>query len=419
MDTFVIEGLGRLNGEVAIGGAKNSVLKLMAATVLAPGTYVLSNVPRISDVEWMADVMVALGMTVEWEKEDQLVITSSEEITPEAPYHLVERMRASTSLIGALLSRCGVARVAMPGGDDFGTRPIDMHLDGLTALGAHFELDHGTIVGSCERLVGARIVLEYPSVGATENLLLAAVRAEGVTTIHNAAREPEIADLSAFLNRMGANIVGAGSTTITVTGVATLSAVSHEVIPDRVEAATFLCAVGAAGGELLLRGARAEHMQLLVAKLGEMGVRVAPDAGGIWASASGRARSTSVSTLPYPGIATDYLPMLISVLSTADGISFATENLFQGRFRYTGELARMGADIRVEGHHMAVRGVDTLSGAPVRAFDIRAGGALVVAALGAEGQTTIFGAGHLDRGYSDLDSKLTAIGAKCWRASES
>ncbi|HKY14565.1 MAG TPA: UDP-N-acetylglucosamine 1-carboxyvinyltransferase, partial [Microthrixaceae bacterium] len=378
-----------LSGEVRISGAKNSALKLMAATVLAPGRYVLSNVPRISDVEWMGEVLTALGTTIEWTDEHTLVVHSGEDLVPEAPYELVERMRASTALLGPLLARCGEARVAMPGGDDFGSRPINLHLAGLEALGAKLELSHGTIVGTAGRLTGARIVLEYPSVGATENLMLAATRAFGTTVIDNAAREPEIADLAAFVNRMGAKVIGAGSPTITVEGVDELSAVAHEVIPDRVEAATFLAAVGVAGGEIALLGARDDHMAQLVRKLGEMGLRTSPDGSGLWAMGSGRLRAANVATLPYPGIATDYLPMLVAMLSVADGTSFATENLFGGRFRYVGELARMGADIDVDGHHLVVRGVEWLSGAPVRAFDIRAGAALVVAGMRAEGETVV------------------------------
>lgn len=411
MDQMIVRPGGPLSGEVPISGAKNSVLKLMVATVLAPGRFVIRNVPRISDVDWMAETLVALGLDVEWTEAQTLTIDSTGDIVPEAPYHLVEQMRASTALLGALLARCGEARIAMPGGDDFGDRPIDMHLQGLQELGAEIELSHGNIVATAPVLSGARVVLEYPSVGATENLLLAATRAKGVTVIENAAREPEIADLGAFVNRMGAKVVGAGSSTITVTGVESLHSVEHEVIPDRVEAATYLTILGAAGGELLLRGARAADLQLLIAKLGEVGLRISPDAAGIWAMASGRPAAVDLATLPYPGIATDYLPMLIALLSVADGTSFATENLYQGRFRYVGELTRMGANIRVESHHMAVRGVERLSGAPVRAFDIRAGAALVVGAFAAEGETTIHDAHHLDRGYQDMVERLRAVGA--------
>ena len=314
MDEMIVRPGGPLSGEIPISGAKNSVLKLMVATVLAPGRFVIRNVPRISDVDWMAETLVALGLDVDWSEPQTLVIDSTGTITPEAPYRLVEQMRASTALLGALLARCGEARIAMPGGDDFGDRPIDLHLQGLQELGADIELSHGNIVATTSGLTGARVVLEYPSVGATENLLLAATRATGITVIENAAREPEIVDLAAFVNRMGARVVGAGSSTITITGVDELHSVEHEVIPDRVEAATYLTILGAARGEVLLRGARANDLQLLIGKLGEMGMRISPDAAGIWAMASSRPTSVDLATLPYPGIATDYLPMLIALL---------------------------------------------------------------------------------------------------------
>jgi UDP-N-acetylglucosamine 1-carboxyvinyltransferase len=383
----------------------------MAATVLAPGTYTLSNVPHISDVEWMGDVLKAIGLDVELTDAGQLIVESGEDITPEAPDELVERMRASTALIGPLLARCGEARVAMPGGDDFGVRPIDFHLGGLEALGATFELSHGTIVGHADRLIGSRVVLEYPSVGATESVLLAAVLAEGKTVIDNAAREPEIADLAAFLNRMGGKVIGAGSPTIEIEGVKELHPADHEVIPDRLEAATFLAAVGAAGGEVVIEGARQDHMSQLVRKFGEMGLRISPDTDGLWVMSKERPRPISVATLPYPGVATDYLPLLMPLLAIADGTSFATENLFGGRFRYLGELARMGARLDVDGHHVVVEGVEWLSGASVRALDVRAGAGMVIAGLRAEGETIVRDSEHIDRGYHDLAGRLTSLGA--------
>jgi UDP-N-acetylglucosamine 1-carboxyvinyltransferase len=416
VSSLIVRPGAPLHGDVPIRGAKNSVLKLMVATVLAPGRHVLRNVPRISDVEWMGEVLSALGTEISWDDRHTLVIDTGEEVVPEAPYELVERMRASTALLGPLLARCGEARIAMPGGDDLGSRPINLHLGGLEALGASFELSHGTIVGRAARLVGTRVVLEYPSVGATENLMLAATRARGTTVIDNAAREPEIADLAAFVNRMGAKVLGAGSPTIEVEGVDELRPVTHEVVPDRIEAATYLAATAVAGGEVVLAGARDDHMAQLLRKVGEMGVRTSPDSRGVWVMGPDRMRAADVATLPYPGIATDYLPMLVAMLSVADGTSFATENLFGGRFRYVGELARMGADIDVDGHHLVVHGVEWLSGAPVRAFDIRAGAALVVAGLRAEGETRIHGAEHIDRGYECLAERLSELGASVARA---
>ena len=408
---LLVRRSGPLRGEVTISGAKNSALKLMAACVLAEGRYVLRNVPDISDVTHMSSLIEAMGLTTRRREDRALEIIRGPDVVPEAPYELVERFRASSAVLGALLASVGEARVAMPGGDDFGSRPIDMHLASLEALGAEFELEHGVIVGRAPQLTGAEVVLEYPSVGATENLLMAAVRAKGRTTIRNAAREPEIADLAAFLNRMGARILGAGSPTIDVDGVDELRAVEHTVIPDRIEVATFLAALASAGGEITLRGARADHVDLLIEKMGRMGVRISPEQDGLWAMASGRPKAVDIATLPYPGLATDYLPLLVAVLVLADGTSYATENVFAGRFRYIGELARLGAQVRVDGHHLVIDGVGRLSGAPVRAVDIRAGAAMVIAALRADDQTMIYDAVHIDRGYERFVEKLAGLGA--------
>jgi UDP-N-acetylglucosamine 1-carboxyvinyltransferase len=402
---------GPLEGTIAVSGAKNSVLKLLAATTLASGEYLLHNVPDISDVTWMSEVLVRMGMVVERTAPHDLRIVHGADLEPEAPYELVERMRASIVVLGPLLARYGTARVALPGGDDFGSRPIDMHLKALEQLGATFEFSHGYIEGRADLLTGTQILLEFPSVGATENTLMAAVLAKGTTVIDNAAREPEIADLAAFLNRMGAKVLGAGSSTIQIEGVEELHSVEHTVIPDRVEAATFLAALGIAGGELMLEGARADHMDMLITKLGDMGMRISPDSAGLWAMAPERLRAVDVSTLPYPGLATDYKPLLVAMLATADGVGIVTENLFAGRFRYVDELVRMGADIRTESHHAVVRGKPMLSGAPVRAPDIRAGAALAVAGLRARGETVVYDAGHLDRGYERFVEKLVGVGA--------
>ncbi|MGH9165225.1 MAG: UDP-N-acetylglucosamine 1-carboxyvinyltransferase [Acidimicrobiales bacterium] len=411
MDRFVIRPGPALSGTVTVGGAKNSVLKLLAATLLAEGTHVLTNVPRIGDVETMCDLLVAMNLSVERDG-TRLTVHRPAEICPEAPYELVERMRASIAVLGPLLASVGRARVSMPGGDDFGTRPVDDHLGGLEALGARFELSHGVIEGRCDRLLGTRVLLEVPSHTATDTILMAAVLAKGTTVIDNAAREPEVADLAAFLNRMGARITGGGSSTVEVEGVDGLTPVEHEVIADRVEAATYLAAVGMAGGEITIEGARPDHMDMLVHKLGEMGLRTSPTGHGLWAFAPGRLASTDVSTLPYPGVATDYKPLIVAMLSVADGVGIVTENLFgANRFGYVAELVRMGADIRIQGHHAVVRGTARLSGAPVKAPDLRAGAALVLAGLGAEGETTVSGASHVLRGYEDLAGKLRSLGA--------
>lgn len=400
-----------LEGEIPASGAKNSVLKLMAAAVLAPGTTVVHNVPRITDVDVMVELLRALGCRVDLGGETA-TIEVGDECEAEAPYELVERMRASIVVLGPLVARFGRARVALPGGDDFGPRPIDMHLKGLEALGVHIVARHGYVEATAEHLLGADILLEYPSVGATENLMMAAVLAKGRTTIDNAAREPEIADLAAFLTRMGALIEGAGSSTIVIEGVERLEPVEHTVIPDRIEVATYLAALAVAGGELTITGARADHMEMLIAKLGEMGMRISPDSSGLWAYAPGRLRAVDVATLPYPGLATDYKPFLMSILAVADGVGIISENVFgAGRFRYVDELRRMGADIRTEAHHAVVRGVERLSGAPVRAHDIRAGAAMVVAGLGADGETIVSDDGHIARGYVDLAARLASVGA--------
>ena len=411
---LVVTGGGPLEGTIRVGGAKNSALKLMAATLLAEGTYRLANVPRITDVALMAELLRATGTRVGWDETGDapvLVIDVPAVIEPVAPYELVEQFRASIVVLGPMLARCGEARVALPGGDDFGPRPIDMHVRGLAELGAEFETRHGYIHATAPTLLGARVLLEFPSVGATENLLMAAVRAKGTTVIDNAAREPEIADLCEMLNKMGARIEGSGSSTLLIDGVEELHSAAHTVIPDRIEAATYLAALGIAGGELTVEGARHDHMAMLCQKLGEMGMRISPDAGGIWALAGRRLRASDCSTLPYPGLATDFKPFLVALLATAEGEGIVTENLFSGRFRYVDELRRMGADIRTDSHHAVVRGVERLSGAPVKAHDIRAGAALVIAGLAADGETVVSEAQHVARGYDDLAAKLRGVGA--------
>ncbi len=396
---------------VKVAGAKNSVLKLLAATVLAEGDFVFHNVPHIVDVEIMCDLLVSMGVDTKRDGGD-LAVHRSSDLVPEAPYELVERMRASIVVLGPLLARFGRAKVSLPGGDNFGTRPIDMHLRGLEAMGASFDMVHGDIEARCDRLLGARIVLEFPSHTATDNLLMAAVLAKGTTTIENAAREPEVADLAAMLNRMGARVVGAGTSTIEVEGVDELRAVEHTVIPDRIEAATWCAAVGIAGGEVTIEGARPDHMDMVIQKMADMGVRISPSSSGLWASGDGDLRATDVATLPYPGIATDYKPMLVAMLSVADGSGIVTENIFHdNRFAYVAELNRMGADIRTEAHHAVVRGVERLSGAKVKAHDVRAGVAVVLAGLVAEGETEVHDVFHIDRGYEDFAGKLRSLGA--------
>jgi len=420
VDRFVMRPSGPLQGNVHVNGAKNSVLKLMAACLLAPGLHRLDNVPVISDVAIMSDVLRAMGAGVHHEGHGpmgNLEIEIPDHVTPVAPYELVEKMRASIVVLGPLLARYGAARVSMPGGDDFGYRPIDFHLSAFEELGASFVAEHGYVDGHCDRLIGARIVLQFPSHTATDNILMGAVLAKGTTIIENAAREPEIADLASMLTEMGAHIQGAGTSRIEIEGVDELAPADHRAIPDRVEAATFVAAVGLAGGEVLVEGARPEHMEMLLEKLREMGMDCTPTGTGLLVAAHGRLRSVDIATLPYPGVATDYKPLLVTMLSVASGVAIVSENLFAGRFRYIDELRRMGAEIRTEGHHAIVRGVPRLSGAPVRAPDIRAGAALVLAGLAAEGVTDVSGAEHIDRGYEDLEGRLRSIGADIERVS--
>ncbi len=411
-----------LSGSVEAGGAKNSVLKLMAACLLAEGTHVLENVPRITDVDIMADVLRALGCSVERTAERQLIVDTpaTDQLIPVAPYELVEKMRASIVVLGPLLARCGTARVSMPGGDDFGSRPIDIHIAGLTSMGVTFGTTHGYVEGEATdatgRLVGAHLVLEYPSHTATDNLLMAAALAKGTTVIDNAAREPEVADLAAMLIAMGASVRGAGTSRIVIDGAERLTPVRHRVISDRVVTATYLLAPALAGGSVTVVDGRPEHMEMLLAKLRSMGMDVSFGPSGLTATSPGRLKAVDVATLPYPGVATDYKPFLVTALSVAEGVSIVSENLFEGRFRYVDELRRMGADIRTEGHHAVVRGVERLSGAPVKAPDIRAGAALVLAGLVADGETIISGVEHIERGYDDLVGTLQSLGAGVtWR----
>jgi UDP-N-acetylglucosamine 1-carboxyvinyltransferase len=415
MQQFTVRPAGRLRGEISVQGAKNSVLKLMAASLLAEGTTRIENVPRITDVEIMAEVLTAIGAEVRRDETGAVLVTAPAVCTPVAPYELVEKMRASIVVLGPLLARHHFARVSLPGGDDFGSRPIDIHLRALTELGAEFTTEHGYVEGRCDRFVGARVVLEYPSHTATDNILAAAVLAKGTTVIENAAREPEVTDLAALLTAMGARIAGAGTSRIEVEGVDELHPAAHRAVADRVEAATFLAAAAIAGGEVHVRGAHHEHMDMYLEKLGAMGVGIEPTATGITVHSAGRPVAVDVSTLPYPGVATDYKPLLVTILAVASGVAIVSENIYAGRFRYVDELRRMGADIRTEGHHAVVRGVERLSGAPVRAPDIRAGAALVLAGLVAEGETLVSGVEHIDRGYEDFDGKLRTLGADITR----
>jgi UDP-N-acetylglucosamine 1-carboxyvinyltransferase len=395
----------------------------MAATLLTDGRYLLTNAPVIVDVDIMADLLTAVGLRITFhpapagEVGQHIEIVNSGAITPVAPFELADRIRASVNLVGPLLGRCGEIDIALPGGDDFGGRPIDMHLRGLEAMGATFDVTADGIIGRASRLQGADIDFDFPSVGATENILMAAVVASGVTTIRNAAREPEIVDLCNMLRKMGCRIEGIGTSTLVVTGVehATLQAVTHEVVTDRVQAATYIAAVAMCGGTVHVGRAVAEHMGMMLSRFTDMGIAFDISSDGITATAPSRLTAINVATLPYPGVATDYKPLIVAMLSVAQGVGIVTENLYPGRFRYVEELSKLGADITIDGHHASVRGVDHLIGATVVAPDIRAGAALVVAGLAASGSTEIGDVFHIDRGYDDIVGRLASIGASITR----
>ncbi|MFN2593716.1 MAG: UDP-N-acetylglucosamine 1-carboxyvinyltransferase [Actinomycetota bacterium] len=411
MRSFVINGPCPLEGEVRIAGAKNSALKIMAASLMVPGPVTLSRVPRITDVFLMAEVLERLGASVSF-VDDRLTIDASGELSEETPYDLVTKMRASIQVLGPLLARLGRARVAMPGGDAIGSRPIDLHLSGLERMGAKFVSQHGFVEGMVDRLQGTRVLLEFPSVGATENLLMAAVTAHGTTHIENAAREPEIQDLARFLNQCGAHIAGAGTPSITITGVDALSSTEHEIIPDRIEAGTFAIAAAATKGRITMVDLRPDDLELPFLKLQEAGAEVTRGSDRVTVAMTRRSASLDLVTLPYPGFPTDLQPPMMVLLSQADGSSILTENVFEARFLFVDELNRMGSQIRVEGHHAVIRGVERLSGAPVRAPDIRAGAALVVGGLSAEGETVVHAVSHIERGYEDFQSKIVALGGR-------
>jgi UDP-N-acetylglucosamine 1-carboxyvinyltransferase len=414
-----VHNAGPLSGEVVVPGAKNSVLKLMAASVLADGTYEITNVPDIVDVGIMADLLRAIGLEVVFHDPGLITIINRGDLTPVAPYELVAQMRASINLLGPLLARCGEVRISMPGGDDFGSRPIDLHVAGLEAMGATFDLTADYVAARADHLRGADVMFEFPSVGATENVLTAAVIADGVTIIDNAAREPELIDLCQFLTAMGAQIEGIGTSRLRITGVdpSELSSCDHETVPDRIQAATYIAACAVTGGEIDLLNAQPDHMQMVLSRMRDMGLEFRALRYGLRVSAEGRMRSTDIATLPYPGIATDYKPLLITMLAVADGVAIVTENIYPGRFRYVEELRKLGGDIRTKGHHAVIRGVPRLAGTEVVSHDIRAGAAMVVAGLAAEGETTISGVHHIARGYDDLVGRLASIGAGISRVS--
>lgn len=416
MSKLLIEGGKALAGTVQVLGAKNAVLKEMVSALLAPGRHRLTNVPSILDVELMCQVLEHTGCKVE-QGDRELWIVVPDSLIPEAPIDLVRAMRASIVVLGPLLARCGEARVALPGGDDLGARPIEWHMEGLEQLGASFELVHGELVGKIDdRFKGTEVELPFPSVGATENLLFAGVLADGVTVIVNAAREPEIEDLIAQLVAMGARISGGGTSLVTVTGVEKLHPVEHHVIADRLEAGTYAVAGAITAGDVTVTGCHPDHLRMELLKLESAGCEVGRGDGWLRVKGPERPHAVDFATLPFPGFHTDMHPQMVALLSIATGTSVITENLYDARFRYVGEMARMGADISIEAQHAIIRGVKSLSGCPVLAPDIRAGAALVLAGLRADGLTEVGEAVHIDRGYQDFAGRLASLGAAIERS---
>ena len=412
-----VRGGARLAGTVTVSGAKNSVLKLMSAALLAPGVHTLRNIPAIADVEIMGELLARLGATFTHDIDSAIItLTIPNELNHRADYDLVRKMRASINVLGPLVARTGLAEVALPGGDAIGSRGLDFHIKGLEQLGAVISNEHGFVIAAAPNgLVGAEIYLDFPSVGATENLLTASVLASGVTVIDNAAREPDIVDLGQMLIAMGAKIEGLGSPTLKITGVKTLKPVDHTAIPDRIVTGTWAFAAAMTKGDITIVGARPEDLELPLDKLVLAGAVVTTTNDGIRVHMESRPKAVDVVTLPYPGFPTDLQPMVIALNAIAEGSAMITENVFEGRFMFVNELMRLGADVTTDGHHAFVRGKERLSSAPVAATDIRAGAALVLAALVSDGTTIIEDAFHIDRGYPNFDEQLRSLGADITR----
>ena len=405
-----IEGNHKLSGEITVKGAKNAVLKEMILPILCEGDYIIKNVPSIADVSYMQEVLNVLGIKSEFSN-NNLSISSPSQIGIEAPYEIVQKMRASIIILGPLLAREGEARIAFPGGDQLGPRPVQMHLDALEKMGAKFELDHGVLIGRSEGLKGVEVNLPYASVGATENTLLAAVLAEGKTVIENAAREPEIVDIVNMLKKMGANISGEGTSEIIIEGVKKLNPTDHEVIGDRVAAGTFLATIFSTKGSGKVNGVNPEHLPMELKKFQEMGAIVEFEESSISIEYQDVINSIEIATLPFPGVATDLQPIFGSALLMAEGTSILTENVYDQRFQWIPEVQRMGANIQTGWQHAMIKGVDNLSGAPVQATDIRTGASLIVAALQADGISSISGVDHINRGYEDIVDSLSLLGS--------
>ncbi len=413
MDRLRVVGGARLSGTVRVSGAKNSALKLMAATLLAPGRSTITNLPAIADVDYMAELLTRLGCKVEVDKSRHEVnIDVPEKLGHRADYDLVRKMRASINVLGPLIARELIAEVALPGGDAIGSRGLDYHINGLTDMGADVNSEHGFVIAKAPKgLKGANIVLEFPSVGATENIMTAATLANGTTTIENAAREPDVVDLGEFLISMGSKISGLGTHMIKIEGVKKLNPTTHATLADRIVSGTWAFAAAMTRGDITIENGRPDHLEMPLDKLVEAGAVITTTKNGFRVKMDKRPIAVDVATLPYPGFPTDLQPMVITLNAIADGTSLVTENVFEGRFMFVNELLRLGAKVQVDGHHAAITGIDQLSAAPVAATDIRAGAGLVLAALVSDGVTIIEDAFHIDRGYPDFPSQLQSLGA--------
>lgn len=417
MAKLLVEKSGPLKGKVKINGAKNSVLKLLAASILAEEECIIESVPDLIDVEVMITLLEALGLSIVYDKAKETVITTpAKNLVCEAPYELIQKMRASFLVMGPLLARKGVAKVSMPGGCAIGARPIDLHLKGFQALGAEINLGHGYIEAKADGgLKGSEIYLDFPSVGATENIMMAATMADGLTLIQNAAKEPEIIDLANFLNEMGANVKGAGTDTIRIKGVKSLKGTRHQTIPDRIITATYMVAAALTQGDITIENVVSSHVKPITAKLREMGVTVEDEDDVIRVTSSGPLKAVDITTLPYPGFPTDAQAQFMALLAISTGTSVINETVFENRFRHVAEINRMGANIKIEGHSAVIQGVEALQGAQVKATDLRAGAALVLAGLIADGVTEISEIYHIDRGYPQIEKDLKSLGARITR----
>lgn len=418
LEKFVITGGNRLEGVVTISGAKNSTLSIMAATLLTRERCVLKNIPRLTDVDTMGEVIRTLGAKVEWEGDNVLYIDSDNFCNYEAPYDLVKKMRASILVMGPLLARLHKAKISLPGGCAIGARPVDFHLKGFETLGAKIEVESGYIKAEASKLKGGDIYLDFPSLGATENIMMAASLAEGVTRIENAAKDPEIVELGHFLIKMGAHIEGLGSDVITIEGVKNLRGVEYKIIPDRIEAGTFMIASAITRGDIFIENIDPGLLKPVIVKLEESGVKIIQGDNFIRAIGPDWVKAVDIKTLPYPGFPTDMQPQFMALCCIAKGTSVITETVFENRFVHAGDLRRMGANIKLEGHSAIVKGVEKLSAAPVMASDLRGGAALILAGLVAEGTTELSRIYHLDRGYRKIEEKLKALGADIQRIVE-